>query len=93
MSLANAFGDTVTIQPSATTSGLGDLALAAAKLAGSYIQTNGSQSVSSGFSGFGTHRITIAPVLSQSLLIGNCFWGPNHACAGGLKLALILGVV
>ena len=71
VSLANAFGDTaaVTVQPSATTSGLGDLALAAAKLAGSYIQTNGSQSVSSGFSGFGTHRIAIAPVLSQSLTL------------------------
>ena len=66
-----ALGDTATVQvqPTAQTSGLGDLALAAAKLAGSYIQTNGSQSVSSGFSGFGTHRITIAPVLSQSLTL------------------------
>lgn len=71
VSLANVRGDTaaVTVQPSATTSGLGDLALAAAKLAGSYIQTNGSQSVSSGFSGFGTRRIVIAPVLSQSLTL------------------------
>ena len=60
---------TVQVQPTAQTSGLGDLALAAAKLAGSYIQTNGSQSVSSGFSGFGTGRIAIAPVLSQSLTL------------------------
>ena len=71
ISLANVRGDTATVavQPSAVTSGLGDLALAAARVTGAYIATNGQTSVSSGFSGFGTHRITIAPVLSQSLTI------------------------
>jgi hypothetical protein len=47
--------------------GMGDFALAIAKFAASYIQTNGSQSASSGFTGFGTGHIKVAPVLSQSL--------------------------
>ena len=47
--------------------GIGDLTLALAKFTAAYIQTNGSQSASSGFSGFGTGHIKVAPVLSQSL--------------------------
>ena len=26
------------------------------------------------------------------LLIGNCFWHPNHACAGGLTFTPLLGM-
>ena len=50
------------VQPS-----VGEVTLSVAKFIGAYVATNGSQSVSSGFTGFGTGRIAIAPVLSQSL--------------------------
>jgi len=63
-----AYGDA---QPATPTPGFGDTTLAAAKLVGAYIATNGSQSVSSGFSGFGSGKVVIAPVLSQSLTLAS----------------------
>ena len=72
---ANALGDTVSNAPAPAqpatvfTAGLGDLTLATAKFLSSYIQTNGSQSASSGFAGFGSGHVKCFPVLSQSLTL------------------------
>ena len=68
ISLANVRGDTATVAvtPTAQTSGLGDLTLAAGKLVLAYVQTNGVQTVTTGVSNIGGKgNIVYGPVLGH----------------------------